>query len=554
MKRFTKEPHLDRDTVLPGIYILIFGSIFSWSIAMLKSDPNMGDFGLIHSLSPFYWMALLMLLGSFLLALKGQNKKIYFTIILTLIIFLFLTPAIIEETARFRSSYKVHGYEDYINRNGHIDSQVIWYHNWPGVFLFTSMLSMIINVNNDFFFMYFPFIIQIIYFFPIHTFLRSLLNDDKKVWIGIWIFYILNFINQDYMSPQAFAYLFFLILLSIIVQIGKMGKDKDYNNNISLKLVAIILFSSLVFIHMMTSMVILLVLFFSALSSNSNSKKDLYKFTIISITIFTFWTIYGAYNYLSLHLFEYITKSFDMDLMFSQNIQQRVSGSPAHLIISKLMVFTTLISIIFAVIGIIISYYKKDKISLINKKMLVIVAAICILSLVSPYGGEMVVRVFLFILPLLSFFISQIFVTKKKVILILFLAVMTPLFIITHYGNEKYDYVSKAEFTSYNFFYDKIDSANIVGGYPSYAYKFPERYNYLDFKDMEWDGKEYISKTGQNYNIMISRGDKVQYEMFYDNTTFVSDIEQNLKNSENYITVYSSGDLVLYENMKNIQK
>lgn len=535
------------------IYSLMFGSIVSWSIAIMKSSPNMGDFGLVNSLSFFYFISLAMLLCSFLLTLikKDKGGATYFAIILLLIIFVFLTPAIIEGTPRFRYSYKAYGYTDYINRNGNIDPLVIWYHNWPGTFLFTSMLSNIIDKTNDHLFLtYFPFIIELIYLFPLYIFLSSLFQDEKKVWLGVWIFYILNFINQDYMSPQAFAYLFYLIFLSIVVKVANIGKNYDINENISYKLVCIILFSGLVITHMMTPLMVLSILIFSVLLL-SGSKTFLYKLIFMCILVMVGWTIYGAYNYLHSYLLDFIQKSYKMDLIFEQNLEKRVAGSPAHLIVSKLMIFTTLISIIFAAIGIFTSYYGKDKkISSINLQTFAMIGAVLVSAPSTPYGGELIMRLFLFMIPFISFFIPQIFArSNMKIFIILFLVVMTPLHIFTHYGNEKYDFITNAEIVSYDFFYDKFDNGNITGGFPSYAYKYPERYDYSDFENMKWNGKEYTMNTKKRYDIMISRGDKEQFEIFNNNVSFINDIEDNIMKSNNYVSVYSNGDMNMYNNV-----
>lgn len=534
-------------------YFLILGSIFAWAYSMIKSSPDMGDFGLVHSLSPSYFISIALLLSSFILALwKKQNKTVFFAIILVLNIILFLTPSIIEGTARFRFSYKVYGFAEYIIRNGYFNPNAIWYHDWPGSFLFVSMLSNIIKPNDDFLFlMYFPFIIQILYFFPLYIFLKSLFQDDKKIWIAIWIFYIINYINQDYMSPQAFAYLYYLIMLSIIVRLANIGVvdiGKNFDNNIPYKFVGVILISGLTITHMMTPMIIVSIIIFTALFNRSSiTKKNLFKFTLVLSIIMAAWVIYGAYIYLDWHLFDFITNTFNVDI-FSQNIQQRVSGSYAHLIVTSLMIGTTLISGVFALIGIILSFYRKDKISKTNIRLFTMIIAIMILAK-SPYGGEMIMRIFLFMLPFLSFFIAQIFIPKAKIILIIFLIIMTPLNLITHYGNENYDYVSKAELSSFNFYYQNVNNNNVTGGYPITYYKFAEKFNYVafqEFADLKWDGSIYTTKTGNKNNIMISRGDKENLAIFSNNVTFIKEVEYNLKNSNNYSMTYANGDTNLY--------
>ena len=533
------------------IYFLIVGSIITWAYSMIRSSPEMGDFGLVHALHPSYFISMAMLLISFILALtKKQNTRIFFIIILLLNIILFLTPAIIEQTARFRFAYKVYGFAEYIIRNGNFNPNMIWYHGWPGAFLIISMISDIVKQNDDFLFlMYFPFIIQILYFFPLYIFLKSLFQDDKKVWIGVWIFYIINFINQDYMSPQAFAYLYYLILLSIIVKmtnIGGIDNNGNYKNYIPYKFVSVILIAGLTIIHMMTPMIILSIICFAALF-NKSSRKDLLKFALVLTIIMIAWVIYGAYVYLDWHLVDFFQKFLQSD-SYTQNVQQRVTGSSAHLIVTRLMIFTTLISGGFAIIGIMLSYFRKDNIFKTNIRTFYMIGGILMLTN-SPYGGEMIMRIFLFMLPFLSFFIAQIFVSKAKIILILFLIIMTPLNIVTHYGNEKYDYVSKAELTSFDFYYKNADYRNITGGYPITFYKFAEKFNFVKFqelKDIKWDGSKYSKEEYSDNNIMITRGDKELLTIFANDTDYIKNIEKNLKNSNNYQYVYANGDSNLY--------
>jgi hypothetical protein len=46
----------------------------------------------------------------------------------------------------------------------------------------------------------------------------GLTRDRRLVWLSCWIFYIANWVGQDYFSPQAFAYLQYLLLLGIVLR------------------------------------------------------------------------------------------------------------------------------------------------------------------------------------------------------------------------------------------------------------------------------------------------------------------------------------------------
>lgn len=539
-------------------YLLTTMSAITWALSMIMSDLNIGDFGLIQSISPLFFVSLGLLLTSFILALNIKSRELLSTIILLLIMFLFLTPAIIEDTPRFRSSYKVYGFTDYIVQHGYINPSDIWYHNWPGAFISMSiLLNMTDSSNNLLFWLYFPFIIQILYFFPIYTILNTLFqNDEKKKWIGIWVFYILNYTNQDYVSPQAMAYLFFLIILSFVAKMIVNRDLVDTTYNVPYKFIGIILFSSLVITHMITSMLIILIFILTTIfMSNSIYKKICYQFTFLYAIILTVWIIYGAYRYLDWHLVEFFSKAFDIDLLFSQNIENRVAGSSAHLVISRLMIYSAIISGIMAIIGIVLSYYKKDKIYSVNKMMIIVAGATLLLAPISSYGGEMIMRLFLFSLPLMAFFIPQVCNKKFSIMLILFLVIMTPVHILTHYGNERYDYLSVGELIFYNFFYDKTNTQYYITGTiigdPVAAYKYPDRYKYFDYKNLEWNGEKYVLRAKNfgeinYYAIIISRGDAERFKRFFNNTNYISDFEKRILDSRDHKAIYSNGYTNLY--------
>jgi hypothetical protein len=86
---------------------------------------------------------------------------------------------------------------------------------------------------------------------------------------------------------------------------------------------------------------------------------------------------------------------------------------------------------------------------------------------VSAYGGEMLIRTELFSLPPLAIIIAAT-VNRRRILAVAAgtLTVMAPLHILTHYGNELYDYVSPGELAGFRFVADHLAPAKIYGGFP----------------------------------------------------------------------------------------
>ena len=52
----------------------------------------------------------------------------------------------------------------------------------------------------------------------------ALTRDRRVVWLGAWLFFVANWVGQDYFSPQAFAFFLYLVLLGVVVRwLGARG-------------------------------------------------------------------------------------------------------------------------------------------------------------------------------------------------------------------------------------------------------------------------------------------------------------------------------------------
>src|SRR5947207_8975568 len=66
---------------------------------------------------------------------------------------------------------------------------------------------------------------------PLLLLTRALTRDPRLVWGSIWIFYAANWINQDYLAPQAFGYLCYLTVLGLLLTYFRpreAGPDKGW--------------------------------------------------------------------------------------------------------------------------------------------------------------------------------------------------------------------------------------------------------------------------------------------------------------------------------------
>ena len=62
-----------------------------------------------------------------------------------------------------------------------------------------------------------PVAFNLLYLPPLLLVFRAASKDWRVVWLAAWIFYITNWIGQDYYSPQAFAYFLYLVILGVLL-------------------------------------------------------------------------------------------------------------------------------------------------------------------------------------------------------------------------------------------------------------------------------------------------------------------------------------------------
>jgi hypothetical protein len=552
------------------VNLLTIISLVLWLISVITSNLNLGNLGLADALSPLYFLSLLVLFVAFILSLRvPESKYLHFVQIFLLVAYLFLTPSLIEMTPRFRSAYPVLGFSEYIQRNFRIAPSDILYHNWPGGSLINFIIIGIAHSIDSFTIAkYFPFAIELLYFLPCYTSLKYVLRNDTLTWVGLWIFYMLNFTNQDYFSPQAIAFLFFLILLSLIFKL-LVSNDHPRINKYYMPII-ILLYAFVCITHMLTSMLIIIILliaiFMTSVKNRSGKanngisgilrtfytnllhNKIFFALLAIFLIFFAFWTLYGASTYLSYNLKSILTSAFDTGDFLSKNIGNRVAGSSSHQLISTLMVLSAFSTGLIAMLAFVYSLYKKNVYTSKNLIFFAMLVVIGLFSLFYPYGGEMIIRVFLFSIPVLVIYLAQGYANKLKALVIVFMLCITLLHVVLHYGNEIYDYVPSPELKSYDFFYDHstygTDHKNsIISGYPTYDYKATEENMVLNFEDVSWDGTKYFNplmdNDSENY-VLLTESDLLQYGYYFNDSEFLVDFEKNLSESYEYNKPYDS--------------
>ncbi len=195
-----------------------------WSVSLKMVDiRQMTDLGLVSALPIGCFIALGGLSLGFCLAILGARDRTHTLVltlyILALIFMLYATPALVEQSPRFQVTYWLSGHTEYILRTGSVDPFLDAYFNWPGFFVLTGLITSVLGAHSVLALAaWASFFYNLIYFAPMYIIYSTATRDRRLIWLGLWLFYITDWVWQDYFSPQGLNLFLYLVMIAILLK------------------------------------------------------------------------------------------------------------------------------------------------------------------------------------------------------------------------------------------------------------------------------------------------------------------------------------------------
>jgi transposase-like protein len=190
-------------------------------------ESAIGQYGLIQALPPLYFVSLVILAISFILAWRSPRPRFpELTLgVISLVVLLQSAPAIIESEPRFQVAWVHVGFADFVAQTGRILPRLDARFNWPSFFTGIAFLDRAGGLPNAIILIrWWSLFINLLYLPPLYLIAKTVLRDARKAMLAIWLFPFANWIGQDYYSPQSVAYLLYLVLLSVVL--GSYGASR----------------------------------------------------------------------------------------------------------------------------------------------------------------------------------------------------------------------------------------------------------------------------------------------------------------------------------------
>src|SRR5262249_11698694 len=183
-------------------------------------ESAIGQYGLIQALPRVYFVSLGILALSFILAWRSPQRRFPELIlgVISLVVLLQGAPGIIESAPRFATAWLHAGFTDYVANTGHVLPIIDARFNWPSFFTGVAFLDRAGGLPTAIILLrWWPVFINLLYLPPLYLLVKHVLRDEKKAMLAIWLFPFVNWLGQDYFSPQSVAYLLCLVFLCVVL-------------------------------------------------------------------------------------------------------------------------------------------------------------------------------------------------------------------------------------------------------------------------------------------------------------------------------------------------
>lgn len=232
-------PFLRPQLLLSWLPLLAAAALWTYALPRVGFRA-MGDYGLLDRFPAPFYAALALLTCGFLVALRRAGTAPWWpaTYCVALLVALKAPPAVLYDSVRYPWASK---HDAVVNQlllsgelrpNGALSGNMSAYDQWPGFFTLTGGLVRAFGVDSAAVFLnWAPIALGLLLMPALVLIYRTFTEDWRLVWTALWIFQLANWVGQDYLSPQGFAYLLHLSVIAVVlrhfVRPGSAGRLRD---------------------------------------------------------------------------------------------------------------------------------------------------------------------------------------------------------------------------------------------------------------------------------------------------------------------------------------
>ena len=199
----------------------------AWALAVRAADlGRMAGLGLVNALPAWYFVAIALLLAGFVASLLRPQvpSRVLWLYAVALIVVLHGTTPLLYDEPRYPWTFKHLGVIELIGHAGAVDRSVDIYSNWPGFFALVAWLSAVTGARPVSFAPWAQVFFNVANLLVLQFALRGVTSDKRLLWTASLLFVLGNWLGQDYLAPQAFAFALSLVVLGLCLRCAPVAR------------------------------------------------------------------------------------------------------------------------------------------------------------------------------------------------------------------------------------------------------------------------------------------------------------------------------------------
>ncbi|MEV4063661.1 hypothetical protein [Nonomuraea dietziae] len=390
-------------------------------------DPaDIGGLGLISAMPLSAFFAIVIMIVSFFVTVtQSSDRKFLLLFQIAAITFaLHGAGAIVAEEPRFPTAYVHAGFVDFISRTGETSVQLDARMAWPGFFALFAFVGKAAGITDlTTILNWTPLLSNLLYLLPFVLILRQVVATTRARWFAALLFILVQWIQQDYFSPQGFTFALYLAFVAILLRwFGKVeprtkpmpakGPVRKLLARLDSMLPGELANTGTFRADKLLMLLMLIALLFAATASHQITPfmmlGVLTAFLLVKRTSLT-WALPFFFGLVVLAWISYQTVGFwqsNMDSIFggigrllenfTRGTNDRIEGSdPVHALVLQTRLAICATVLLLAAVGLL----RRLRRGVFDRAALVLLCVPVLAMALQSYGGEMGLRVYMFMLP-----------------------------------------------------------------------------------------------------------------------------------------------------------
>ncbi len=489
---------LDRIALLAAWVLPLVAVAIAWDSLRDADGSGITDLGLVSVLPPGYYVALAVLAVGFVLGLQGRERTPLMVVqMVTTIVLLYAVTLPFEQVPRFNVVYRHAGVIDHFLGGGAVDPDIDAYFNWPGFFVLGEFVTELTGLDSILpIASYAPAAFNLLVLPALVVIARAATGNWRTVWISVWIYYLTNWVGQDYLSPQAYAFVLYVTLAVALLtslagrfdgpprwwrtatatalastgrRLGMPAVQHEVPRptvsrleRAGVVLACTVIVAAMVASHQLTPFASLLMLVTLVVTRRTTARL----LPLVTSVLIASWLTYLAAGYLDGHLEKIWADALSLGSSVGANVGARVTGSDGHLLVIYLRLGLAGLLWLLAAVGI----ARMVRHGRAAPSHALLAFAPLVLVPLQPYGGEILQRSYVFALPFVAVLVAWALFPgagphwswRRSAGVLLLSCALLGTFLVTRYGNERASLFTASEREAVDWLYAAAGPGDVL--------------------------------------------------------------------------------------------